>query len=64
MKYNVFYNPDCGKYGVEIGRRKQVLMVKNENEPIKKAKLYTKYKGVAEKWCENMNNGNWKEFSY
>lgn len=67
MKIKVFYNKDCGKYGIlkykkdYMGYRwKQVLIQTDKN----KLKTYTKYKGVAVGWMQKLKNKTYKEFSY
>lgn len=58
MKYKVFYNPDCNKYGVLkfgnlmndcMGDRWQQVCL--DDKP-----AYTKYKKVAERWMHQLES--------
>lgn len=67
MKIKVFYNKDCGKYGILKYKKdytgykwKQILIQTDKN----KLKTYTKYKSVAVNWLQKLNNKIYKEFSY
>lgn len=62
MKYKVYYNEDCQKYGVQKYSGdywKQILIYKGrEVAPFqiegRKAHCYTPYKAVAERWLEEL----------
>lgn len=66
MKYKIFYNEDCQKYGVQkrvndyMGERWVQILIHNNREvpPFqvngKKVKCYTPYKGVAQRWLKEL----------
>ena len=63
-KYTVFYNHDCAKYGLKDENGHQVLIKTKQGQKREDSKCYTKYKGVASRWCKNMNNGKYEEWTY
>lgn len=66
MKYRVFYNSDCGMYGIEkyiidngSGRKlfwQQVLPPKKTYGARNGQSAYTEYKKVAERWLAIYEN--------
>ncbi len=64
-KYRVFYNRDCGKYGIEqyINTGYRLYTGNGKYTYIKKWKqiripgreeVYTRYKGVAQRWLRGL----------
>lgn len=64
MKYTVFFNRDCCKYGVQDENGCQVLIQKTDKQPREKCFCYAKYKGVAQKYCDKLNSKQYKVFTY
>lgn len=64
MKYTVFFNKDCCKYGVQDEQGRQVLICKHIDETISQCFCYSKYKAVAEKHAKKLNLGYYFVFSY
>jgi hypothetical protein len=66
MNYRVYYNEDCQKYGIQkeiedyTGKHwTQILVYKgkevgNWRRLARKARCYTPYKGVAERWLKEL----------
>lgn len=66
MKYKIFYNRDCMKYGVQkritdyMGTRYTQILIKGNKEVVpgatgnKRVKCYTPYKAVAQRWIEQV----------
>ncbi len=66
LKYKVYYNEDCQKYGVQkqitdyTGTRWTQILIYNGKEVApfasdsRKAHCYTLYKGVAERWLREL----------
>lgn len=64
MTYNVFFNRDCMKFGIQNENGQQVLIKTKTKQERKDAKCYTKYKAVALRWCDRMNTGIYCEWTY
>ena len=62
-EYKIFYNPDCGKWGI-LADNKQILLVGAKDCKIKDYRCYTRYKGVAERWLNDLKAGRLQRFGY
>lgn len=56
MKYKVFYNPDCAKYGVlRYGNQMNDCMGDRwQQVTLGDKPAYTKYAGVAKRWMKRL----------